>query len=128
MTGVLDMLAGELGPTATYARRDVLWIPARPGQYPDGRDGTAVVKLQHSRRIGAKFETDAYGIEREESEAFEVRGVSFLLLNDSDDTQWDVYRTVVGPECSCTCTAGRVDRHECKHIATCRWLLEEGVF
>jgi hypothetical protein len=135
---VLDMTCGSLPPTATYQRRDYVWLPADPGDYDDGRLGTLTIVLQHSRRAGAKQTSDTYAVERESEPTPGVVGRSFLLCNLTDPDQEDVYRTVVAPHRSgdsCTCDAGRVDTGRkrkaagelpCKHRDTLRALIEEG--
>jgi hypothetical protein len=134
---VLDMVSGELPPTATYQRRAFVWLPADPGDYDDGRLGTLTIVLQHSRRTGAKQESDTYAVEPE-SEPVGSMGRAYLLCNLTDPGQPDVYRCVIAPHASgdsCSCDAGRVDRGrkrkaagelECKHRATLRALMEEG--
>jgi hypothetical protein len=121
---VLDLLTGSLPPTATYQRRDWVWLPASEGDYADGRLGTLTIVLQHSRRAGAKQESDSYGVDFE-SEPVAGRGTNFLLVNDTDAGQPDAYRVRIGPEVSCTCKAGKC-RVPCKHIDAILDVIEQG--
>lgn len=121
---VLDLLTGSLPPTATYARRDWVWLPADPTDYPDGRLGTLTIVLQHSRRAGAKQESDSYGVDFE-TEPVGRMGANFLLVNDTDPQQPDAYRVLIGPEVSCTCKAGKC-RTPCKHIDAILDVIEQG--
>lgn len=109
-----------LPPTATYADRRILWLPASP-EDADGRLGTLVVVLTHRR--GGRVERDRYAVE-EEGPAVGVLGRSFLLLNLDDPDQDDVYRVAIGyPVDRCSCTAGCVKRYGCKHSAGLRELI-----
>ena len=85
MPGVLDMVTGVLEPTATYARREWIWIPAAPGVFDDDRIGSLTILLQHSRKVNAKPEVDTYGVD-EDLHADRPAGCRvFLLRNDTDD-------------------------------------------
>lgn len=132
MSGVLDMVSGRLEPTATYARRDWVWFPAAPGAHPDGRIGSLTIVLQHSRRAGAKQETDTYGLDEEHDTGFPEGVRSFLLANDTDPEQPDVYRCVIGSDAGglvhdrCTCRAGSTGK-DCKHKDVINHLISEGV-
>ena len=129
---VLDMVTGSLPPTATYKRRDWVWIPTTPGAFGDGRIGSLTLVLQHSLRTGAKQETDTYGVEEEHDRDVPTGVRSFLLANDTDPGQRDVYRCVAGSDAaglvhdSCTCQAGAC-RKPCKHLDALTHLTTEGV-
>ncbi len=134
MTAALGMVTGSLPPTATYARRDWVWFPAAPGTHPDDRDGSLTVLLQKGKRGGAKPEVDTYGVQEERDRDDLPPGVrSFLLRNDTDASQRDVYRCAVGADAGgevwdrCTCRAGEM-KQECKHVCCLRALIEEGLF
>lgn len=129
---VLDMVTGVLDPTATYRRRDFVWFPADPGTYADGRIGSLTIVLQHSRKAGAKVESDTYGVEEERGRRLPEGVRSFLLVNDTDPAQPDVYRCVVGSDARglvhdrCNCRAGQC-KTDCKHVAALNRLIADEV-
>lgn len=127
MLRILDFVTGELGPTRTYGRRSFVWIPAdRSHPTWDGRLGNLTLKMQHARGgVGRRIELDTYAIE-EVPQKPGFPGRVFLLLNLTDESQSDVYETVIGPADVCSCTAGRVGHFECKHAAAVRHLIEQG--
>jgi hypothetical protein len=129
--GVLQMTSGDLPETATYAKRSWCYIPADSGEHNDGRIGTLTITLQRAARNGratpTKVESDTYAIEADSEPLTGVIGRAFLLSNLTDPEQPDVYRTVIGPRCSCTCKAGLVRRDECKHVAALRDILAQEV-
>ena len=115
-----------LPPTATYTRRRATWIAGR-GAHADQRDGTLRVVLDRNKgRSGDTTEVDEYGVQETTGET--VVGVrEFLLRSDTDEAQPDVYAvTVAGPRAGCTCRAGSVGRHECKHVSSVLALLAGG--
>jgi hypothetical protein len=117
---ILDAVTIDLPPTATYARREVFWIPGdEPGE------GTLTIRLWKGRRGGSRCDADRYQIQEEACAYPGCR--SFLILNETDDTQEDVYRCRVGAMPGCSCKAGLVHRHECKHVAAVAALTEEGL-
>lgn len=132
MAGVLDMVTGSLEPTATYQRRDWIWIPAAPGAFADGRIGSLTIILQHSRKVNARQETDTYGVDECHQTDRPAGARVFLLVNDTDPDQPDVYACTVGTDDRgevhgrCTCRAG-ANGKECKHSSTLNALLEEGL-
>ncbi len=124
---VLDLLCGDLKPTATYARRSWVWMPTA-GRYEQGDDrvGTLTIVQQKSRRAGAKQESDSYAVVEESAFGY-PGGRLFLLMNETDDTQEDVYRCVVGgPGEHCTCTAGNCKVGHCKHRSSLAAIIAEG--
>lgn len=126
MIAALHALTLDLGPTLTYSHRHCVWLPGDP--HGDGRVGTLTIVLRHGR-AGSKVESDTYAVE-EETPAIGVMGRSFLLLNLTDDTQADVYRTTVGhPVDTCSCTAGQCRVPSgCKHRDAVRAVIAEGGF
>ena len=134
---VLDMMTGELPPTATYQRRDWVWIPASPGDHEDGRLGTLTIVLQRSRRAGAKQDSDTYAVEAD-TEPLNQMGKAYLLCNLTDPDQPDVYKVTLAPHPSgdaCSCKAGSVDLGRkrkatgelcCKHKCALRAMIAEG--
>lgn len=124
MAGVLDMLCLDLPPTATYARRMAVWLPADPSE-GDGRLGSLTVVLQRSRKAGAVVESDTYAVVAD-SPPLNQMGEAYLLLNETDPDQPDVYKVVAGgPQPSCTCKAG-LCRLPCKHKDAIRAVIDAG--
>lgn len=112
----------DLGPSRTYAERCCTW---RPGPGITGlADGELTVVLARGKR-GA-VELDTYGVQ----EQFPPPAPGcreFLLLNQDDAGQPDVYRVVLGTRgATCTCRAGLVARHPCKHKESLIRLVEGG--
>ena len=132
MPGVLDMTQGVLEPTATSARREWIWIPAAPGVYDDGRIGSLTILLQKGRGGHCRPEVDTYGVDEDLAAARPAGCRVFLLRNDTDDSQPDVYACVVGMDHRgeihqrCTCRAAEMGK-ACKHTATLLAMLEEEV-
>ncbi|HXD87044.1 MAG TPA: hypothetical protein VN641_11155 [Urbifossiella sp.] len=133
MLSVNDYRTADLGPTATYGRRRLCWIPASR-EHPewDRRDGNLTLVMQHARTgWGRKIETDTYAVE-EQPPIIGVMGRVFLLLNLSDDEQDQPYQCVIGPNEQCTCTAAKCkvpaseNSHGCKHIDALNYLVENG--
>lgn len=128
-------ITGDLGPTATYARRSFAWVPAVNGMIAHRRPGgefevlpalgKLTIKLQHGRRCGCKCELDTYAVE-EEVEPEEPDTRLFVLLNLTDASQREPYKVTVGGENKCRCIAGCVKRIEsCKHRDSLAVLAEE---
>lgn len=132
MPGILDMTQGVLDPTATYAVREWIWIPAAPGVFPDARLGSLTIKLQKGKGRGCKPEVDTYGVDECHETPRPAGARVFLLRNDTDEGQADVYACTVGADArgevhaKCTCEAGRRGKG-CKHAAACNALLEDEV-
>lgn len=124
--GALDMICGRLPPTATYAVREYRWVPGGA----DGRLGTLTLILQAAERNGrrkpVKVESDTYAV-CEDTEPRGYYGLGLLLLNETDASQADVYRVVLGPACYCNCKAAQC-KLECKHLAAAMDVLLEGGF
>lgn len=131
-----DIAVLALAPTATYRRRDAVWVPADPSDplaYPDGRVGTLTIIVQGSRRAGSKVQTDSYGVLEERD--FELPdGVrSFVLENETDPDPYGPFRCIVGGMVEvCGCEMGWFDKPRisptgCKHRAALAALVEEGV-
>lgn len=89
----------DLPATSTYARRRAEWTRGRPGE------GRLVITLWKTDRPDCVPEEDEYGVQAEAAAVGQI-GRSFLLLNETDDEQPDVYRAVVGRDPTCTCKAG----------------------
>lgn len=122
-------ITGDLGPTATYARRPFAWVPAVGGLIshgqlsPDGdvadelipAVGKLTIRVQHGRGWTCNYEQDTYAVEEIEPDEPGTR--LFLLLNLTDPTQREPYRVTVGGENKCRCIAGCVKRKPlgCKH-------------
>jgi hypothetical protein len=82
--------------------------------------------MDKAQRSGDSTEIDEYGVQEEAATNYAPGVRSFLLLNDGDAAQPDVYRCVVGEKAaSCTCKAGTTGNQNCKHISACRKLCDE---
>lgn len=117
----------ELGPTKTYTRRRAGWFVG-PGEHSDHRTGTLRIVCQVGAHPGNRDSVNEYGVVEEFDEKLPV-GLerSFLLRNDTDETQRDVYRCSVGPiGALCTCPAGDF-RLPCKHASALSKLIAEKV-
>lgn len=124
---VLDTVSDDLPPTATYARRWYVWVPADP-THPDwdGRAGTLTIGLQAGRRAGCRVESDTYAVE-DLGELFGLMGRAFVLTTLTDPTAADrAYEVRVGPLPGCTCEAGTRRPVGCKHTAALAALVESG--
>lgn len=116
-----------LPPTKTYARREAIFLPAFGDC--DGRLGSLTILLCGKR---TRFEGDRYIV---------APGVSapghrqYLLANQSDPKADEIYTVTIGRTPAlddCTCRAGQTiggfSTHDrCKHMASLRALLDEGV-
>src|SRR5262249_7625814 len=136
ISAALDMCSGSLAPTASYARRDWVWMPADPAAWTDGRLGTLTLVMQHGRsRAGLKVEVDHYGVQEELELSLPAGVRAFLLENDSDPDEYGPFRCVVGSvKETCNCESGGFDRNRqpdrevgCKHRAALLALVTEGV-
>lgn len=133
MSGILDMVTGSLEPTATYQRRDWIWIPAAPGVYDDDRIGSLTILLQKGKGGNCKPEVDTYGVQEDLHTDRPAGARVFLLRNDTDPDQPDVYACTVGADHRgeihqrCTCRAGENGK-ACKHTAALLAMIEEGLF
>lgn len=104
---VLDMLSGDLKPTATYARRWWHWRPGDDAATGVECDGVLTIGMAKGRRAGSKIEEDHYAVQ--ELDCIGRPGRSFLLLNLFDSDQPDVYQATLYADgvTNCTCTAGQ---------------------
>lgn len=123
----MNILSGDLERTATYAGRRWSWVEnpdkTRPGEHHDGK---LTITLQKGARPGCKVEADTYCIEEEPPVGFVGR--AFLLVNLSDESQPDVYRSRIGDRAddwACTCKAGSCGLL-CKHVESLRAVVAEG--
>jgi hypothetical protein len=118
----------------TYGKRRWCWVPA-DHDHPewDRRLGNLTLLLQHAKTgWGRNLEIDTYAIE--EQPLVGAMGRKFLLLNLTDPEQEDVYETIVGPESSCSCKAGKCRvpgepevTDGCKHRDGINCLIAEGL-
>lgn len=121
----------DLGPSASYTRRRAGWF-AGQGEHAGGRLGTLRIVLQKAKRSGDSTEVDEYGVQEEHDQRHPAGVRSFLLRNDTDVEQPDVYRCVVGSDAGglvhdhCTCRAGAFGR-ACKHVAALGRFTTKGV-
>lgn len=129
MLAVLDLITGELAPTATYAKRSFVFTPVDP-EYPepDGRLGNLTLKLQAAKGgTGRKIDLDTYAIEESDNHNAAPGNRVFWFINLTDKAQVEPYETTVGPNHKCTCKAGKCKVESgCKHVAAMTALIEEG--
>lgn len=119
-------MTGDLGPTAAYAERLWSWAP-RTGGETDDRLGTLTILQRKGVTARAAAEVDSYGVQ-EDTEPTNTPPCcrAFLLLNDEDWDQPDVYLVTVGVRQLCTCTAAKFGK-DCKHSAALTALVDAGV-
>jgi hypothetical protein len=124
MPSILDALDWhELQPTASYPRREYQWVPGKARH--DDRDGTLTIRLAKGKRAGSVWDQDRYGVQAEDAGP---GWRMFLLRNDGDDEQPDVYRVTIGDRGdACTCDAGRAKKR-CKHLDSVADLLAEQLY
>lgn len=124
MLDILEAHSADLGPTLTYAKRSMCWIPLKPGvPHNSSEDGRLLVNQQVARGYGCKVDSDTYGLE-EQPQPIGRMGRVFLLVNLSDKTQEQPYEVYIGqPLNQCTCKAGKCKLEECKHRAACAYLV-----
>lgn len=119
----------DLGPTATYRRRRAGWFPGR-GDRGDDRIGTLRIVLQKGKQPRDSDDVDEYGLQEELGTDVPLGARSFLLRNDTDFEQPDVYRAVIYPAfptaSQCTCRAGSC-RLDCKHTAAMAAIVAAGL-
>jgi hypothetical protein len=89
--------------------------------------GTLRVVLELDGRSKDATEVDIYGVQEVPPFLSQVR--TFLLLNETDAEQEQPYEviTVSGVVVKCSCRAGKVKAHECKHESALNRLLSEGL-
>lgn len=123
----------DLGQTATYKRRRLGWFPGPHPDHPDHRLGTLRLNLEKRGRSRDGDDVDDYGLQEERGTGAPAGVRSFLLRNDTDAEQPDVYRCVVGADersglvyDACTCRAG-LHGKRCKHQDAIEKLIAEGV-
>lgn len=123
----LRIRTGELTATATYRKREWVWIPADP-THPDWdrRLGNLTIVLYKSRRCGAGFEADTYAVEELPPEHGLIAR-QFYLLNLTDQDQDEPYLVRIGRVNTCSCMAGRCHRYDCKHRDALAELLLESI-
>jgi hypothetical protein len=120
-----DIATGELPPTSTYHKRRWCWVPVPSTD----RIGTLTIVLQKGRRGRGTDEIDSYGVQEDADPAFPAHDIRvFLLKNDTDLDQHEVYAVVVGESHqSCSCKAAKCKTPSCKHADTLTQLVAEGL-
>lgn len=116
----------DLGSTASYSRRRAGWFPGSGGG--DARCGTLRLVMELEGRSADATEVDVYAVQ-EQVQTPPLPGVrEFLLLNETDDSQDDVYGVtcVWGVVVKCTCRAGKC-RLVCKHSDSINRLIAESL-
>lgn len=110
----------NLGPTASYAVREAIWQPTAGGE------GLLTICLRKS--AGGCEERAVYAVQEDREQEAPHGWRAFLLLKTTDPREGEVYGVVAGTKgMRCTCKAGSVRRHECRHEAALKALLQEGV-
>jgi hypothetical protein len=99
----LAISTGSLPPSATYARRDWVWVPADE-HAPAGTVGALAIVQQRGARQGARAERDTYAVA--------LDGDGYELANRATGTRY-VCRPAAG---KCSCPAGASGRN-CKHLS-----------
>lgn len=129
----LDMMTISLPPTATYRRRDAIWVPPPRGYYLVDREGTLTIVLQASRRTGAKVTSDSYAVQEELDMGLPGGVRSFLLENETEPDAYGPFRCIVGAMVEvCFCEIGWFDSRRatrnvgCKHRAALSELCKQG--
>jgi hypothetical protein len=121
MPGILDKVTYDLGPTLTYSRRLLEWIPGDVAG-----EGHAIISQWKGLRAGSILERDLYQVVRTQEQPG-VMAMEYLWLNIGDKTQEDVYRVLFGPNINtCTCRAGKCKAPCCKHSDSIGLLVKEG--
>lgn len=121
----------DLGKTASYRRRRIFWFEGR-GDRDTDRIGTLRIVLEKTKSPSDSTEVDEYGVQEEFGRGLPVGVRSFMLRNDTDAEQPDVYRCVVGADAGglvqdlCTCEAGKRGK-DCKHKDALNKLVERWV-
>jgi hypothetical protein len=132
----VNMLSGELSPSASYPRREYAVITGLP--WEDGRAATVIFNHWHAkRRYGTRNYVSRYSVG-------EVKQVGFLGRcfvwdkEQGDDEHGDQRAGVRKPpyvvrvdqhgEIWCECQAGACRAPVCRHIDATIILLDEGVF
>lgn len=122
---------GELAPTLSYDARTWQWEPAEPWQHD--RDGTLFIFITKPRARGPKTTIHEYAVQVEWERAVDFGLASFLLENvRSPDLDGPIRCVVGGMWATCSCEHGQIAARracaaECKHVAACRDLLQQGV-
>lgn len=100
---------GEMPDTLTLGWRKWVWLPT-PAYGGDG-----ILTISQRPLKGGGSEVDVYGVEEAPPEHPSAR--TFVVVNLTDDTQEQPYKTTVGAVMRCSCEAGvkGVKRTSCKH-------------
>lgn len=110
---ILRMRTGSLDPTATYKRREWVWVPADE-HAPPGVLGALALVQSKSAKPNARAERDLYAVTAD--------GDGFELAHAEERTRY-----VCRPAASrCSCPAGATGT-ACKHLAALAALTEEGL-
>jgi hypothetical protein len=113
----------RLSETATHPIRRAFWAPKA-----EGADvlGTLTIVQQKGHGSGCKAEVSHYAVEHvRQGDA----SLGYYLLNQTSGEIYHVRPAGVVPTVmvGCTCRAGLVGRHECKHVAALASLAAAGV-
>lgn len=128
----MNLLTGDLGPTANYTRREYRALVGLT--FKDGRDVT--VWLEHwtaKARSGTKTKLSRYGVAEVRDVGF--RGRAFVWHKDfgeeytrSDRKPPYTVRVKDSGEVTCQCMADTCDAPCCRHIDATLVLIDEGAF
>ena len=120
---------GTLAPTASYLRREWLWLPADP---PADALGTLTLLVTRGRRV-IRTQLDHYAVQEELDLGLPAGVRAFLLENETRPDPYGPFRCVVGGMAEwCGCEMGwfdgrRVQATGCKHRDSIRQMIVEGV-
>jgi hypothetical protein len=129
----MNLITGDLGPTATYTRREYRWLS---GIYADGRDGT--LWLEHwnaARRHGTKTTLSRYAVGETKLVGWAGRAFIFdkeFPANEHESTDRNApqppYTVRVGRdgEIVCSCMAANCNAPCCRHCDAVMELLDAG--
>lgn len=117
---VLDLLSGDLEPTATYSARRWSFVPAGDRDTVDAPLGTLTIVCDYAKRN--KVDTDSYTVFAARVPPGSGRHArSFELANVETG---EIYAVTVGGPDFCGCKAAQC-KLDCKHVTALRDLVAE---
>lgn len=130
----MQFLTGDLGVTATYARREFRWVGGLG--WPDGRDGSLWIERWTAKtRHGTKSWLSRYGVAEVKEVGFAGRAFVFDKDFPADEPESPnvpppPYTVRVDPhgEVWCKCMAGQCKAPCCVHADAVLTLIDLGAF
>lgn len=128
----MQLLSGDLGPTATYSRREYRALLGLGWQ--DGRDATVWFEHWHAkRRRNTKTRLSRYGVSEVKEVGFMGRAFVFDKefgeeYEEADRKPPYTVRLDQHGSASCTCMADTCHAPTCRHQDCVLVLLEQGAF